>query len=403
MVVSSKTLNKWLVLVLVTLVHMLVVGIPWTVMPVLFTSAAKELNLSLGQIGLLWSMLPIGAAAFALPGGLLGDRLGFVRTVGIGCFAVALANGLRGVSTNLSTLTIFMFLCGASVALVFPNLQRVSGVFFPRNQLGLATGILISGFAIGGVLATALSATVIMPLLGSWRNVLFLYSVLCLLSGIIWFLLMRTPETSPNPTNVGNQLPRATFRKSITSVFRIKDTWLLSAGNLGIVGSFISLNGYLPTYLERTGLTKNIGDTMTSTLFLASIIGAIVIPTLADRLGARKMVLIVSAIITFVGIILLSVASPALFWVLIPLIGCTTQGIGTLVIMQTIQTKEIGLVYAGTALGLIGCFANVGGFIMPIIGGKLAESNQTWPFILWALFSLSAAGCFALLKDTNSQ
>ena len=109
-------------------------------------------------------MLPIGAAAIAVPGGMLGDRLGFVKTIGIGCFAVAAANALRGLAAGLPALTLSMFLCGAAIALVFPNLQRVSGIFFPRRQLGLATGISVSGFAIGGVLTTALSATVVMPL-----------------------------------------------------------------------------------------------------------------------------------------------------------------------------------------------------------------------------------------------
>ena len=135
MVVPKKILNKWLVLVLSTLVHMLAVGLPWTVMPVLFTTTSRELDLSLGQIGLLWSMLPIGAALVALPGGMLGDRLGYIKTIGLGCFVVAIASGLRGLSTNLTTLTIFMLLSGASIAIVFPNVQRIAGVFFPSHRL----------------------------------------------------------------------------------------------------------------------------------------------------------------------------------------------------------------------------------------------------------------------------
>ena len=113
---------------------MVVVGVPWTVMPVLFSTTAAELHLSLAQIGLLWSMLPIGAAVVAVPGGMLGDRLGFVNTIGIGCLAVAAANALRGLATGLPALTLFMFLCGGAIALVFPNLQRVSGVFFPKDS-----------------------------------------------------------------------------------------------------------------------------------------------------------------------------------------------------------------------------------------------------------------------------
>lgn len=403
MVVPKKNLNKWLVLTLVTLVHMLAVGLPWTVMPVLFTAASRELDLSLGQIGLLWSMLPIGSALVALSGGMLGDRLGFTKTIGIGCFVIAIASGLRGLSTDLTTLTLFMLFCGASIALVFPNVQRIAGVFFPSHQVGLATGITISGFAIGGALTTALSATVIMPLVGSWRNVLFLYSGLCVLIGIAWLLIMRqAPEhtfSSEQPTTI----IRSTFRRSITAVFGIKDMWLLAIGNLGIVGSFISLNGYLPVYLEKIGLDKSLGDTMSSTLFIASIVGAIAVPAIAGKIGGLKVIMIICATATSIAILLLSVANNALFWVLIPMAGALTQGVGTLVITHAIQIKRIGSEYAGTAVGLIGSLANMGGFILPMIGGKLADVNQTWPFFLWAFMSLSSTACFVFLGKTRQS
>jgi nitrate/nitrite transporter NarK len=182
------------------------------------------------------------------------------------------------------------------------------------------------------------------------------------------------------------------------AVFRVKEIWLLSLGNLGVVGSFISLNGYLPLYLEKLGLPKSMGDTMSSTLFVASIVGAIGIPALADRVGGAKAIMVASAILTAAAIILLAVAPPALFWVLIPLAGCVTQGVGTLVITHAMQVKTLGSAYVGTALGLIGGWANLGGFVMPLAGGRLAETNQTWPFFLWGLISLSGTVCFLMLR-----
>jgi nitrate/nitrite transporter NarK len=398
----ARAKNKWAVLALVTSVNMLAIGFPWTVMPVLFSTAGEELHLSLGQLGALWSMLPVGCASIALLGGMLGDRIGFTRAVGIGCIAVAIANFLRGVSPNFAMLSVSMFLCGGTVALVFPNLQRMGGIFFKPKELGIATGVQISGFAIGGVLTTALGATVLMPLVGSWRNVLFLYSAICLAMGVIWFLFMRgTDGTTPRGKAAAARRP--SFGESMLAVFKVKQIWLLSLGNLGIVGGFISLNGYLPVYLEKLGLPKSMGDTMSSTLFVASIVGAIGIPALADRVGGPKALMIAAAILTSVAIILLSVAPPAFFWVLIPLAGCATQGVGTLVITSAIQVKQLGSAYVGTALGLIGGFANLGGFLMPLAGGRLAEINQTWPFFLWSLVSLSGTACFLMLSQTKRE
>ncbi len=372
-------------------------------MPVLFTAASADMNLSLAQIGLLWSMLPVGCAISALPGGLIGDRLGFAKAIGIGCFVVAAANALRGLATGLPMLTVTMFLTGASVSLVFPNLQRIPGVFFPRHLVGIATGITISGFAIGGVLTTAFSATVVMPLVGTWRNVLYVYSGLCVLVGIVWLLAMRGVRPPRQPGITPILVGRPSFGQSLKTVFRVKEAWLLSIGNLGVVGAFISLNGYLPTYLEKIGLAKNVGDTMSSTLFVASIVGAIGVPALAEKIGGTKAVIIVSSVITAAVIALFAAANQALFWVLIPLAGCLTQGIGTLIVSRAVLIKEIGAASAGTALGLIGGMANIGGFLMPLAGGRLAETNAVWPFLLWSVTALFGTVCFMFLKPAKKQ
>jgi hypothetical protein len=100
---------------------------------------------------------------------------------------------------------------------------------------------------------------------------------------------------------------------------------------------------------------------------------------------------------------LFAVPESTLYWLLIPLAGAMTQGIGTLIIAYAVQLKGIGNVYAGTTLGLVGGMANLGGFVMPIVGGRLAEISQTWPFFLWAALSLSGAACFVFLKGMRER
>ena len=216
--------------------------------------------------------------------------------------------------------------------------------------------------------------------------------------GAVWLLVLKGRGTPP-PESAGADTSRPGLASSMAAVFGSGQAWLLAIGELGLVGSFISLNGYLPVYLESTGLAKSLADTMTSTLFVASIAGAIGIPALADRLGAGKTVMIFSAAVTTAAIALFATSIPTLYWALIPLVGATTQGIGTLALAHAMQISRIGRTHAGTALGFIGGMANVGGFVMPALGGKLAEANQTWPFFLWALLSLAGAVCFLFLRN----
>jgi nitrate/nitrite transporter NarK len=136
---------------------------------------------------------------------------------------------------------------------------------------------------------------------------------------------------------------------------------------------------------------------------MASIFGAIAIPAIADRTGRSKGTLIALGIATAAIVGLFALPRPALYWALIPLAGAVTQGIGTIVIARAVQLKGTGLLYAGTALGLIGGMANLGGFVMPAIGGKLAEVDKAWPFFLWALMGLAGTFCFIVLKDERAR
>jgi len=46
---------------------------------------------------------------------------------------------------------------------------------------------------------------------------------------------------------------------------------------------------------------------------------------------------------------------------------------------------------------------NVGGFLFPIIGGNLAEINQVWPFIFWAIIIFAAVIGLFLMRETGHK
>ena len=70
-----SSLNKWYVLALATLIGLLVFAFVWNGMAILFPEIASDLNLNYAEIGLIWGGTSIGAAAFMLIGGVLGDIL----------------------------------------------------------------------------------------------------------------------------------------------------------------------------------------------------------------------------------------------------------------------------------------------------------------------------------------
>jgi len=400
---KGKALNKWFVLLMASLILTGAVGIPFTAMPVLFSSVSRELQLTMAHIGMIWGALPLGVALFSIFGGLFGDRFNLRKVIGIGCFVIALMSGLRGTCGDPVTLTIFMFLCGASLGVVIPSLPKIVGLFFPQRQLGLAIGILNSGFNIGAILATALGATFILPLVGSWRNVLFFYSAICVILGIIWLSVTR--EAKLSQATAGNDLTerKVPFLESLSMVIRVKDMRFLIIANLGLVGPFLALMGYVPVYLENAGVLKSTGDTIASTIFVAGIIGSIVLPALSDRIGTRKIVLIVCAAITGISTYLLSISDTIFFWLLIPIIGVAIMGAIALSLTIPLEMSGIGSIYGASAVGFVITSQNFGGFLFPIIGGNLAEINQSWPFVFWAIIFLAATICLFFVGETGRK
>jgi hypothetical protein len=92
-----------------------------------------------------------------------------------------------------------------------------------------------------------------------------------------------------------------------------------------------------------------------------------------------------------------------LFWLLIPLIGIAAMGFITLSLTIPLEMKGIGPIYGASAVGLVVAGQNAGGFLFPIIGGNLAEINQLWPFIFWAVIILVAVIGLFLMKETNHK
>ncbi len=60
-----------------------------------------------------------------------------------------------------------------------------------------ANGVVSAGMALGFMIGALLSATVLSPLLGGWRNVIFFFAAIALAVGGFWAITRRAERTSP--------------------------------------------------------------------------------------------------------------------------------------------------------------------------------------------------------------
>lgn len=365
-------------------------------MPVLFKEISSDLGLSMMAIGMIWGMDPLAGVFVGLPGGLLADRFGVKRTLVVICTLCGVFGALRGLSNNFASMAATMFLFGLAIAMVPSIVPKVTAVWFSGRNLGLTNALINVAWAIGAMMATMLSATVLSPLLGGWRNVLFLFGAPAIIISLLWLTTGREPHESELPVNPVSEVP---FRQALSRVVRIKDVWIIGLITLAQWGTNTGLIGYLPLYLRGIGWTPTRADSALTVLSGVSCIGVVPMVLLSDRLGTRKGILIFSIIVMLISVGLLPFAHGSTIWMLLIIGSLVRMGASALFNILTLEIKGIGSTYGGTAIGLVSTMGMFGAFLAPPLGNRLADINLGLPFIFWALLPAFALIGFFFIKE----
>lgn len=391
--VQAESKGRWQILALAALTNAVVAAAPAMCMPVLFNEIAADLQLSLVEVGLVWGIGALPGLIAGLLGGALGDRFGSTRVLVWGCLLIGFFGFLRGLATDFLSLTAAMFLAGMMTPLVPLNTLKTCGQWFSRQQWGLASGALSMGMALGFLLSSLLSATVLSPWLGGWRQVLYLYGVLAALFAIPWRFMQAVPSNPGAKVVLPNPIP---VRAAVLTVLRIRNVLLLGFTLLGFSGCIQGMLGYLPLYLRQLGWAPALADSALASFHTISLCFAIPIALLSDRVGSRKKVLIPAVFLTVSGLGFLSVAKGAGIWGSILMAGLVRDGFMAVFMASVIETEGVGVALAGTATGLMMVFGSVGNLLSPPLGNALAELDPALPFLFWAL--LAGMGLISLFQ-----
>lgn len=366
-------------------------------MPVLFKEISDELGLNLVQVGIIWGMISLAGLLSCLIGGVLGDRFGFKRIITAAIFLTALTGAMRGLANDFMSLVATIFFFGFISSIIMINTPRVSRIWFSQNNFGLSTGIQATGMSLGFTLGAMISATVLSPLLGGWRNIFYLYGLITIIIGILWLFTVREPQSS-QPKSSSLRLP---MLQSISQVSHIQGVWLLGLALAGYLGCLQGVIGYLPLYLRDIGWSSAGADGALAALNIASAFGPIPLTLLSDKIGRRKVILLSLALLAFIGTILLFVYTSELIWVLSIIIGFTRDAVMALFIIMVMELKGVGMAYAGTAIGLLQTLSRLGGIISPPLGNSLAGISGSMPFVLWAGFAAVGLVILFFVKETG--
>jgi MFS family permease len=329
-----------------------------------------------------------------LIGGPLGDRFGPRRTLTVACLLMGVAGAARGFANGFAMLAFTMLMTGFAQSSIPMNVHKACGIWFPKEQLGMANGVVSVGMALGFFSGSLLAASVFSPLFGGWRNVMFVYGAVAVLFGTLWWF---SQEKAGDEDRQGNQT--ITFRAAIGHVMHLRNVWILCLATAGVSGGVNGVLGYLPLHLRGLGWQPAVADGTLASFHAASMLFAIPIALLSDRVGSRRGVLMAAALLIGLGIGLLGFANGILISLAVLVAGITRDGFMAISMTAVIEEKGIGPRFAGSAVGLNISVLGIAGFLAPPAGNWLAKFGPGLPFLFWASLVFSGFAAYFFLRQ----
>jgi MFS family permease len=377
----------------------LIMAVPMASMPVLFKQMSEDLSLNSVQIGLIWGIFSLGSIFVAPIGGAIYDRIGYKRAIVILGILSGLTGAARGLSDGFLSILMTTLIWGlVSSALMLP-ISMVGSISSSRQRQGLAQGLLATGGAAGLAVGSMTASTLLSPLLGGWRNVVFALGGVAILMSLFWLRKLNLPNNVKQAVN-SNQV---SFGQAMSHLLRSKPLWILSLSLLAYQGCVIGMQGYLVYFLENFGWTAVAASGVLTAYNLAGGVSAIPFTLLSDRLGKRKNYLVWSFITTIAGIGLLAVVHNGFVWVLVILAGllsCATVALYNTICIEILYKESV---YIGTGMGVMISIANIGRTVAPPLGNSLADISATiaWPFIFWAALGVAGVIQLGYVRETG--
>ena len=386
---------KWLILTLSTFTFTFVVAIPLMSLPVLFYEISTELDLSFVQIGWIWGVGAVLGILVGLIGGPVGDRFGPRRTLAAACLLMGIAGAARGLSNGFAMLALTTLITGFAQWSFQLNVHKTCGVWFPKEQLGMANGVVSVGMALGFLLGSLLAATVFSPILGGWRNVLFLYGAVAIVFGMFWWF---SQEKAGGEGHRNNQM--ITFREAILHVIHLRNVWIFCIATAGVSGCVNGMLGYLPLYLRNIGWQPTTAGSTLASFHAVSMLFAIPIAMLSDRIGSRRSILMGAALLIGTGTSLLGFTSGILISVAVLIAGISRDGFMATTMTAIIEEKGIGVRYAGSATGLNISLMGIASVFAPPMGNWLTQFWSGLPFLFWASLVFLGLAAYLFLQPS---
>jgi cyanate permease len=221
--------------------------------------------------------------------------------------------------------------------------------------------------------------------------------VLNVVAGILWIIFFRDKGIGDASKEKPNVLEN--FKK----VFKVKDVWFLAIFYGLNMAGLMTVIALLPITLTERGVERagEAVSIMMGTTVVFNVLGGM----LSDKVGKRKPFLIISSVLFGLCVIPFAVAKGAPLIVALIVGGACVGTVAPVLMSLPVEIEGVGHMLTATAVGLIFMVGNSGGFVGPVVSGKLMDlsGSHLTAFIAMAIVLVVAAGFILPMKETGRK
>lgn len=354
----------------------------------LVTPILADLELSYSQMGLIlgsWQLTYIFAALVA---GTILDRWGVRKSIFAGAVVIGLSASLRYFCGGFMSMLLAVALFGLGGPMISIGGPKTISLWFAGRSRGTAMGIYTTGNWMGGLMALALTNSLVMPLVGNnWRLAFVVYGVATFSIALQWLLLAGGDRPA-------EQSESSRIIDVFDSLIKISNVRILLVMGLLSFAIGHGFSSWLPKILEDSGMSASRAGWAAAISIAAGIPSILIIPTIIPPRFRGRIIAILAVLTTINLVLVMNISGTALYLGLATL-GLISAPFMALLLLILMDSPGVETRHLGSAGGMFFCVAEIGGFTGPFIMGLLVDATGT--FMTGALFLAGLCMTMAVL------
>ncbi len=399
MIEKNVSPYRWVVL-LATVPVVVATEMMWLTFSPIASIMEQEYGVSNFAVNMLATSYMIMFIICCIPASYVIDRYGFRASLIIGGLLTGIFGFTRAAfADSFTMIAISQFMLAAGQPFLLNVTTKVAANWFPFKERATADGILTMaqylGFAIPMVLSPALAESM------GIEAMLKVFAVVGIVAAVIVILFTRErPKVAPP----GPAAEKEDFSLSAIAVlFRNKAYVLALAAAFISIGIFNTILTLIESILMPRGITSAEAGIIGAAFVVAGVIGAVVLPSISDKVG-RRIPFLMAAVALLVPLYLLFtfMGSYILLVIVAAVSGFSIMGVAPILFQHGSEVAYPA--QEGTSLGLILLMGQISGtlFVLLFEGLTGAFGSIVVPMVLIVVLNAVQLPLIAKMKESKS-